>query len=769
MITVSAITNLEELDKLKPVWDELLSRSDSDFPFLTFEWLSCWWQSYGRGSELLVLVAKENDEIVGLAPLMRTVIKHRVFKLKAITFIANYQSNRSAFILLKDKMKVLNAFMEYLENNYSDACVWLFDFLVKGSDNDLLFSELLHLKKMRTVKMASSFSPYIKISLDWDDYLRSISKNMRQKLHSIKNIYKRIGNYEIIKYTDRDLDKAFDALLLISKKTWKFDIGTSIASSEDNIAFYRALLKVFSQKGNLRLWILKVDSKPIAFDFSLAYKKKTYMLKVGYDMGHSNISPGVFVNNAAIQDSFENGMTEYDFLGGDDSYKMKWTPLCREHAKYMVFGRRKKAHVLFLFEAYIASSIRLFRQSLKDISKRNVYEFPTSLKLFRSARPNNLTCADLFRPLDIRFYYSARNAIFNAVRSLSFSSTDNILMPSYHCGVEVDAVLKAQVKVVFYNVGRDCVADIEDIKKKIGPQTKALVVIHYFGFPQPIEALKALCKDKGLLLIEDCAHSLFSAHKGVLLGLYGDIGVFSVRKSLAVPEGGVLVMNTPSKLNIPATVYPNAFSVIRKIFELYTNNMNTEPNLKYSILNYLLFLPLRQIFRTVKLFMSKQTISQLVNDIEHFDVNLANIGISNLSKKVMEYSSSDGITHKRRENYLYLDLMLRKMPGIRPIFPVLPAGTCPLAYPVIVQDRDEMHEFFKQRGIFLYIFGKHLHDSLDSTSFTNSNYLSDSVICFPVHQDISKKNLDDILNCLSNYMSTRSSLSVDDVRCEGNR
>ena len=70
-----------------------------------------------------------------------------------------------------------------------------------------------------------------------------------------------------------------------------------------------------------------------------------------------------------------------------------------------------------------------------------------------------------------------------------------------------------------------------------------LYVIHYLGWPQPMRRLRAICRRRGMLLVEDCALSLLSEPDGQPLGSFGDWSVFCLYKTLPVPNGALLVQN----------------------------------------------------------------------------------------------------------------------------------------------------------------------------------------------------------------------------------
>src|SRR3970282_22681 len=98
--------------------------------------------------------------------------------------------------------------------------------------------------------------------------------------------------------------------------------------------------------------------------------------------------------------------------------------------------------------------------------------------------------------------------------------------------------------------------DLEDAERRISPRTRALYVIHYAGFAQPMDEVRSLARRRGLLVVEDCALSLLAAEGTRPLGSTGHLGVFCFYKTLPVPNGGALVVNDPTVRGAPAAPLP---------------------------------------------------------------------------------------------------------------------------------------------------------------------------------------------------------------------
>src|SRR5207253_11067710 len=114
-------------------------------------------------------------------------------------------------------------------------------------------------------------------------------------------------------------------------------------------------------------------------------------------------------------------------------------------------------------------------------------------------------------------------------------------MPAYHHGVELETLLAAGVKPVFFRIDAQMRCDFEDARRRAAPEVRALYVIHYAGFPQDMEAARQLASELGVPLIEDCALALLSRNGDKPLGSSGDLSVCCLYKTLPVPNGGALL------------------------------------------------------------------------------------------------------------------------------------------------------------------------------------------------------------------------------------
>ena len=113
--------------------------------------------------------------------------------------------------------------------------------------------------------------------------------------------------------------------------------------------------------------------------------------------------------------------------------------------------------------------------------------------------------------------------------------------PSYICVEAVEPLESMGQRLCFYPVLDSLEPDLAWLESQVHDEAKAFLLVHYFGFPNAIEKAIEFCQRRGLLLVEDCAHSFLSRHRGQAIGTFGDTGFYSFYKMLPIPAGAGLV------------------------------------------------------------------------------------------------------------------------------------------------------------------------------------------------------------------------------------
>ena len=116
-LAVRIVTDSEEFESLRGLWDSLLARSSDNDAYLTWEWLFTWWRHYGEGKKLNILLIEDEGRIIGIVPLMQARYGKYPFKLEVLENISSMDPDHSGVILTERKEDCAIAFLSYLEKN----------------------------------------------------------------------------------------------------------------------------------------------------------------------------------------------------------------------------------------------------------------------------------------------------------------------------------------------------------------------------------------------------------------------------------------------------------------------------------------------------------------------------------------------------------------------------------------------------------------------------------------------------------------------------
>ncbi|MBR5379297.1 MAG: aminotransferase class V-fold PLP-dependent enzyme [Clostridia bacterium] len=120
---------------------------------------------------------------------------------------------------------------------------------------------------------------------------------------------------------------------------------------------------------------------------------------------------------------------------------------------------------------------------------------------------------------------------------------DEIICPTKTYWGTVSQAINFGASAVFCNINERLSMDPDDLERCIGPRTKAIMVVHYFGYPADMDAIMPIARKHGLKVIEDVSHAHGALYKGRKVGTFGDCAAMSMMswKAFAAGELGMLV------------------------------------------------------------------------------------------------------------------------------------------------------------------------------------------------------------------------------------
>ena len=347
----------------------------------------------------------------------------------------------------------------------------------------------------------------------------------------------------------------------------------------------------------------------------------------------------------------------------------------------------------------------------------------------------------------VQLVTSGRIAIGMALRALGVGPGDTVLVPAYHSPSMIPPVHWRGAEVVFYRVHPDTTADLDDVRRKMAPGVKAVMATHFFGFPQDLRALRALCDAHGAGLVEDCAHCFFGERDGMAIGASGDYAIGSGMKFFPIFEGGCLVSHRHP--------LPGRLAGAGAGFEAKAALGALEASFGHGRLPALRLaaaLPLRlrtALWNRIKARAAgaggaatateaaPRALAPASSDSSFaFDTHWLDRRSSWFSRLVLRGAGRARIVEGRRRHYLELERALDGAPGWQPLFATLPPGACPWVFPLLAEHPAELFARLQAAGVPMVRFGASLWPGVDAATCANSAALGRCLFGLPVHQEL---------------------------------
>ncbi len=323
-----------------------------------------------------------------------------------------------------------------------------------------------------------------------------------------------------------------------------------------------------------------------------------------------------------------------------------------------------------------------------------------------------------------RVYAQARQGLWHGVRALGLEPGDEVLVPAYHQGSEIEAFSKAGLSCRFYRVDDRLEPLGEDLDRLAGTRTRGLHIIHYWGFPQDVGRWRKWCDDRGLVLIEDGAQALLATHQGVPVGSEADLAVFCLYKSFGLPDGAAALCR--SDLPQPRSGAPlGSGALARRVGSAFTARSRVLARVRAAVA------PEREASRNEGGFLEGE-----------FELGDPFRPPSRLTSRLLLRVVESAAANRRRSHYAFLLERLRAR--VPKPFNSLPDGAVPIAFPIEVQHGLTQAATLRREGIVGGVLWPTRHPIVPDGDWRRADYFRDHVLALPVHQELTTEQLERI-------------------------
>jgi len=358
MLSIRVVTHLEEFARLAERWNRLLAESPSNTVFLTWEWLYTWANHYLGNSTLFILLACEDDHIIGIAPFyIRRTSTYHLLHLRQVEFLGTGEACSSYLDIIvegKNRSQVVRTIYNYLHGEAKR--LWdvhcLTDVPAESSSIDLLYEMVNEDGKVIEI-VNHTCCPVIKLTGSEEDFLKGISGNERYNLRRKEKRLEKLGHVDYSRASSTgDVQKGMDTFVELHGMRWRQKDAGGSFKSQTFLRFHKDVSELFGRKGWVHLDFLSLNGEKVAGVYGYSYNGKYYFYLPGLNPEiYPETSPGRLLLFQCVRHAIRDGCTEFDLLRGPADYKMAWANGLRRSVTLRHYNNTIRASASKLIES----------------------------------------------------------------------------------------------------------------------------------------------------------------------------------------------------------------------------------------------------------------------------------------------------------------------------------------------------------------------------------------------------------------------------------
>jgi CelD/BcsL family acetyltransferase involved in cellulose biosynthesis len=317
--------SLEDFGGLEDAWDQLAVRAEN--PFLTHGWLRSWWSAFGDQKTIAIVLRGSDGSVHAGACLFRE-------SDRALRGAANDYSEEWDVVAVDDSARRL------LWRQIADlpAARLVIAGLPAAGPSIAIATDALKTAGYNVAIVRRQLSPWLVLPETWEQLLSSGGRHLRYRVRRYARDLEDEGKVVFRTTSGPEIRGDLERFLTLEASGWKGAAGTAILSDARTRQLYSDFAHAAARRGWLRLHLLDLDGVTIAADYSCAVGGGAFLLKTCFDERYARLSPGLVLRANALRAAIQEGLRFYDFLGGPDPYKVRWTAEVRE--RLLVRGYR---------------------------------------------------------------------------------------------------------------------------------------------------------------------------------------------------------------------------------------------------------------------------------------------------------------------------------------------------------------------------------------------------------------------------------------------
>lgn len=347
-LIVERLSTYDQFLALKGEWDSLAESSVTTV-FLTHNWLNRWWQFYGSGLELWILIVRDGISLAGVLPL---ALRREPAGVRRLMFIGTGEvtPNHLNIIACEEKFAdVMGAVCNYLLASSSEWDFLDLDKLPGDHSAPELLQKFFRSRGLRAQMKATARCPYAVLPESFGIYLQSIGYSTRAGYRRVKRYLERDfpGTRFCRVDSARELEEVFESLVVLHQARWVKKGYLGAFASQRTTRFHQAVSMDAFQSGCLRMFYSRIDGEVAAVYYCFRVANTVQYYIGGFDDRFAKYSLGMLITGYSIEQSISEMAELFDFLEGDEGYKSHWASGVRENMRLLVFASNLRGRLAY--------------------------------------------------------------------------------------------------------------------------------------------------------------------------------------------------------------------------------------------------------------------------------------------------------------------------------------------------------------------------------------------------------------------------------------
>jgi CelD/BcsL family acetyltransferase involved in cellulose biosynthesis len=343
MVQVRVVESGSEMASLAARWEELQNEATVTSVFGSFDWQHLWWETYGRGKPLRLLVATAGAALVGILPLYLDTVPMLRYPVRLLRFVGTggdtFPDDLGPVLAAGREQEVARALAAAVMGLAGWDVLYLTD-MDPTSAFTAAIGAAARTAGHGTVPERSERIAYMDLPASWDLWLKSLSGDRRYRIRNIRKKCSAAHPTRFFVWDDpATLDQGVDRLVHLHHKRWEKAGQSHAFSSPEYVRFHRSVMAACFRRDRLRLYCLELSGEIVAMYYFYKFRDRVYLMQSGFDPDFGQVKPGQVLLGYIVEHAIGEGHKVLDFLRGDHRYKDELATGERETVQLTAFHR----------------------------------------------------------------------------------------------------------------------------------------------------------------------------------------------------------------------------------------------------------------------------------------------------------------------------------------------------------------------------------------------------------------------------------------------